>query len=1488
MPLVRRLIRLVLIAVAGVLVLVLLSALLIQTAWVKRYLRGVAERRAEQAIGTNVAIGSLGGNLLTGVTLHNLRVGPEDRPIATVPEAEVEYSLVDLLTGAVDVSSIALRQPLIHLRRTESGVLNIAAFGADRSAAADGAASEPAGASGAKPSTDGVPSDTERPPGRGWAIGNITIEDGTLTIGNAVVRSNAVNVPERLVDLDARLDVQSRAEGGVRIGIDALSFQARSPSMTVRQAEGQIVIGPDTLRLQNLSLETDAGAVALDGAIRERQARPIYDLRIGTEDLALQKLAPLVPALEGYTLSPTIQATLQGPLEALEAQFQAKTQAGAISGDVTLDLSAPERAVRGSLQADDLNLAALQPDAGTQTDITGEATVDLQIPDDGVTGLRGSYELDASEFRYGDYQAHDVHASGRIQGREIRVDARAGIYGGTAETEGTIMLPSDGQPIEYDLDGRLRGVDPARLPANIRPPGAEALSAPASRPREQARGTGSARDVSASDDPGRPAAGGGVNLDFRLSGRGSNVEAEARLLDFSLAGADFSDATVIDVSRKDGRLVYAATGSVRSLNLRRLGRELGLEALTAERYASDVNAQFDIRGGGTELGALTLAGSATLTDSEMFGAHFPTLTVKPDLERGAGTIALDGRFAGLDVGALTGNPSLDSTLQGTVDAQLRIDNLAAPDFSLGEIEAGGRLTLGESSVAGVPIDRAVLDATLTEALARVRELTVTGPDLAIEASGSLALNQTGASEFTYLIDTPALQRFEAFGISASGDVLLKGRVTGNLARLDVNGTLSGTHVGYDETTALSINSDYDLVIPDLSIERARVAATTELSELEAAGRSFASVTARTEYAARTLEFGAAVTDEGRRLDAEGRLRWDATEQELHLRRFRFQTPDARWALASDDGAVIRYGGDSVGIQDLTLRSDAGGHVAVDGALGGPNATLTASIQNLQLDHVDDMILDEPVTGVFGGTATITGSLGAPVVDANVEVRDGAYRGFEYQRAGGTVHYTPARVRLDVRVEQSDTTFLTAEGTVPLSETAGEALDVAVQSSPIDLALVQAFTDELQQVEGTAEIDLTVRGSVASPLLDGFLHVRNGAFTVVVAQSRYTGFETDIAFEPDVLRVREFHLVDDEGNRLRVGGELALNGQKPGGVNVRIESEEFEVADNRFAELNVDTKLQVTGDLLRPQIEGTVGITGGQVRVDRILQALQGPYESRADDPAPQTGAGAFAPAVSVVLRIPDTLVIRGTDLRAPGGTPVGLGDVNITVGGELRIRKEPGEELRLAGDVQTVRGTYEFQGRQFTIERDGRIAFMGTPEINPRLDIRAQREISGVVARVRIGGVLDAPELELSSQPPMGDAEILSLIVFNQPLSLLGSGEQVSLATRATALASGFVASQLTESVGEALELDILEIETAGAEAGPLAPVLTVGEQFGQLFIKLRQRFGPEAVSKAVLEYRFAEWLRLQSSYARGDASARNLLQRIEAGGLDLLFFFSY
>jgi translocation and assembly module TamB len=189
--------------------------------------------------------------------------------------------------------------------------------------------------------------------------------------------------------------------------------------------------------------------------------------------------------------------------------------------------------------------------------------------------------------------------------------------------------------------------------------------------------------------------------------------------------------------------------------------------------------------------------------------------------------------------------------------------------------------------------------------------------------------------------------------------------------------------------------------------------------------------------------------------------------------------------------------------------------------------------------------------------------------------------------------------------------------------------------------------------------------------------------------------------------------------------------------------------------------------------------------------------------------------------------------------------------------------------------------------RDGRIGFSGAEELDPLLDLQARREISGVETFVRVRGTMRQPELSFSSNPPLEEADILSLIIFNQPINQLGEGQQVSLTERAGALAGGYLTSGLSRSIGNALELDEFEIQAQGENGG--GPSLTVGEQVGRnLFFRLRQAFGGEQTTELILEYQIRDYLRAQASVAEGNTTQRVQFRRVERAGLDLIFFFSY
>jgi translocation and assembly module TamB len=218
----------------------------------------------------------------------------------------------------------------------------------------------------------------------------------------------------------------------------------------------------------------------------------------------------------------------------------------------------------------------------------------------------------------------------------------------------------------------------------------------------------------------------------------------------------------------------------------------------------------------------------------------------------------------------------------------------------------------------------------------------------------------------------------------------------------------------------------------------------------------------------------------------------------------------------------------------------------------------------------------------------------------------------------------------------------------------------------------------------------------------------------------------------------------------------------------------------------------------------------------------------------------------------------------------------------------------LRGSANTVRGFYEFEGRRFTLVRDGTAKFRGTSEIDPDLDISAERLIpnTGVTARIHIGGTPRSPKLTLSSTPGgLDEADILSLIVFNRSVNDLGSGEKASLAETAGGIASGFVAQSLGKSIGKALDVDLFEITTTDPDTGESAGGVTLGKQVSdRAFVQFRQQFGNRSFTEFMLEYQLAKFLRLDVQGAPQSSGVANRLtqRRVERAGVDLIFFFSY
>jgi len=122
----------------------------------------------------------------------------------------------------------------------------------------------------------------------------------------------------------------------------------------------------------------------------------------------------------------------------------------------------------------------------------------------------------------------------------------------------------------------------------------------------------------------------------------------------------------------------------------------------------------------------------------------------------------------------------------------------------------------------------------------------------------------------------------------------------------------------------------------------------------------------------------------------------------------------------------------------------------------------------------------------------------------------------------------------------------------------------------------------------------------------------------------------------------------------------------------------------------------------------------------------------------------------VHVLVPRGFFLKGEDPR-----------LDVELKADVTYEASGGEDYA-RGYIETIRGTVEpIAGRTFTIER-GRVQFTGGPPSAATLDVEARYDNPAAVVTAKVVGPAQKPDVTLSSQPPMDEAQIAMLIATGQ------------------------------------------------------------------------------------------------------------------------------
>jgi translocation and assembly module TamB len=1439
----RRTVKIVGGTVLALVLLIAAALVATQTSWFRNWARGFGERQAARLLNGQLHIGRLDGNLWSGATLDDVRITQDGREVVRVDRVHVTYRIRQLLSRQWRFPEIALTRPSIVLIHDGAGwhIANLL-----RPRRNDSANAQP----------------VELP--------SLVVEQGTVVIEDATAAPGGPHLPARIERLDGDFAL-TLARGLTDLVIRRATFEAAQPALRVAELAGHWTARDGRHDIRDLRVRTAASALAGSISYQPPSApgqRGTIAAHLTPSPVDFAEFAELVPALEGRPLVLSGTADVTGPLDALAIKTDlTDPQAGAVKADVTLALGDATKRIAGQVQTTRLDLAPILKDRALASRLTSSDRIDLTFNGPwSFDTLAGTVALQSSGSTIWGYRWDAVRGTVRIARKTLALDGSVQGYGARATAKGTIEPTA--KPVRYALTGHVDGADVRRLPRQLNLPLLESR----------------------------------ISGNYSVTGAGSRLDASATFDPSSIEGTDVAQGSSGRFANLDGVLRYGFNGHVAHADVQRWGRALNIEAIRADDYASDFSGRLTVDASGSTLDALALDASAQLEPSTAFAAMLGPADVTARISNKTLTASYRGKAGGFDAQRLTGRSDLAGMVAGTVDIQATLARLGEP-WDLGRLSARGTVELEPSTVGPLALDVARLEGSLANRQVDITMFEAMGPRLTAMASGRLALGDQGQSNLKYTASMTRLSDIGPLvGRMLDGRVLLEGTVTGNRSTLASKGTAVFSGITVDDSfDALTLNTGFEVRIPNLEVAAltAEVKANATLATI--AGRQIPALQATVAYADNRYKFEATANETGRTITASGDLALFEGGREITVNRAALTAGPATWALADAGPVRVRFEHGLVLLpQPVTLVNNgqqlsAVGTFAMD---DGASGSLDVEISGVNLTELGALLLSKrQLAGTITGDARITGTSATRNIVGNVKLLAGIVDGYAFQSLDTLVNYRDGRAQVDAILIQSPTSRLDAKGSIPFSLTKGVLTDqpmtIDVTSAGIDLAVLEAANTGLVNAAGLLVIDAHVTGTGENPVASGTLKVQKGDFTLAATGVHYANVEVDATLQDQAVQFTRLLLHDDDGDALQGTGRVQLVNRAVRDIEFVLSGNDVTVLNNEMGRVSVDASLNVYGTVRAPKIAGLVRVRAARLEVDQIVER----YASTPYTPEARSNGAAAAPAkeeepslplgLNLTIQVPDNLILRGRDIRT-NTSAVALGDVNLTAGGDFSLVREGTGAPVLIGTITTVRGTYDFQGRRFQVLRDGAITFRGDTPPDPALNVTAERVISGIVAHVNVGGTMREPTLTLSSQPPLDQTDILSLIVFNQPANRLGQGQATNLGERAAQIAGGFVASPIADTLGRALNVDIFELDPSGDEGE--GPTVTIGQQVGErLFLKFRQLFGTRDVSEFQLEYQLTDFLRLQGSIAEGQTSAnRSLTRRVERGGIDLVVYFSY
>ncbi|HEY1766963.1 MAG TPA: translocation/assembly module TamB domain-containing protein [Terracidiphilus sp.] len=464
---------------------------------------------------------------------------------------------------------------------------------------------------------------------------------------------------------------------------------------------------------------------------------------------------------------------------------------------------------------------------------------------------------------------------------------------------------------------------------------------------------------------------------------------------------------------------------------------------------------------------------------------------------------------------------------------------------------------------------------------------------------------------------------------------------------------------------------------------------------------------------------------------------------------------------------------------------------------------------LKLGHIDGIDGESSLAG----TITIAGPLRNPEQmhgEARLQELAVTLAGVHLQSEGG-VHATlaDARIHLDPLHVTGEDTDLRAQGSLALQ--GARRLDLSANGT-VNFKLAETLDSDLT-ASGTSTFQVEAHGPLKNPGLRGRIDFQNGSLSLEDLPNGLSQLHGTLEFNQNRLDVTSLTAMSG-GGLLTVGGSLSY--QHGIYANLSANGKGIRVRYPQGVSSLADASLRLEGPQSDLRLSGNVLITRFTASPDLDIAALAAQASAVRAVKAPT------APSNHVRL---DVHIVSSPQLNFQNAFAKLAGDVDLHLRGTMASPS-------LLGQVSITQGNAAIAGTRYELQR-GDISFTNPVRIEPVIDLTATAHVEDYDITLGLHGSADKLAVTYRSDPPLPEADVLSLLALGHTESqqrLYTQQQEQALSSPSTdALLGGALNATVSNRVQKLFGAGSVKVDPNYLGAfGNSTSRITVQEQIGR------------------------------------------------------------